>query len=261
MIYVITHKEIDDAFINDKLYTVLHVGKNDSCKSSYLRDDTGDNISEKNSSFCELTGLYWIWKNGTEKPSDLVGLVHYRRFFTTYLQERLYAFCGIQPNILKAETIKKYCNAASVILPQKEWMGESVFKQYEQYHHREDLLLARKIIHKDYPEYMDSFNTVMNEYSAYHYNMFICQKKIMDKYCEWLFDILFQLEKEIDPGKYEDAYQRRVFGFLGERLLQVWFTHHNYRIKEFPVFNTEERSRKNIRLSIKKVIYSHNHKG
>ena len=44
-----------------------------------FQDNTGDNISEKNRQYCELTALYWIWKNQT---ADYYGLEHYRRAFT-----------------------------------------------------------------------------------------------------------------------------------------------------------------------------------
>ena len=69
----------------------------------------------------------------------------------------------------------------------------------------------------------------------------ICNKKILDAYSEWLFPILFNLEGKIDVNKYTDAYQRRVYGFLSERLLQVWVNHNHLKVSEFPVFNTESR--------------------
>ena len=69
--------------------------------------------------------------------------------------------------------------------------------------------------------------------------MFIMRKDVMDLYCEWLFPILFELEKRLDISSYSD-YDARVFGFVSERLLDVWIDRQRIRYKEVPVFETEK---------------------
>ena len=78
-IAVATHKKFQ--MPTQAGYFPLHVGKSRHTQklSEYVGDDTGDNISDKNPFFCELTGLYWAWKN---LDSDYLGLAHYRRYFT-----------------------------------------------------------------------------------------------------------------------------------------------------------------------------------
>ena len=63
----------------DPVYLPVHVGAEGKAPIGYMPDNTGDNISSKNPHFCELTGLYWAWKN---LDADYLGLVHYRRYFT-----------------------------------------------------------------------------------------------------------------------------------------------------------------------------------
>ena len=79
-VYIITHKEFDFVTKTD-LYVPLLVGADNNKVASYkLKDNLyEDNISAKNSSFCELTGMYWIWKHSDE---DIVGINHYRRYFS-----------------------------------------------------------------------------------------------------------------------------------------------------------------------------------
>ena len=61
--------------------------------------------------------------------------------------------------------------------------------------------------------------------------MFITSKKIYDTYCEWLFDILDEVESRMDISKYND-YHKRIYGFLAERLLGVFMQHNHYKIYE-----------------------------
>ena len=84
-ILVCCHKK--DVFASDPPYFPIQVGKAlSSVDLGITGDDTGDNISGKNPSYCELTGLYWAWKN--LKDTDVIGLCHYRRYFDFHRQTR-----------------------------------------------------------------------------------------------------------------------------------------------------------------------------
>ena len=244
MIYVITHKEFDDAFLNSEHYQVLHVGKNDSCKKKWVRDDTGDQISDKNPSYCELTGLYWIWKNGKEKADDITGLLHYRRFFTTEEENRNYIRKGIRPELLSWNVIQNDISNGYVILPKETKTLDTVYRTYGRVHYAGDLDEVGKIIHERCPDYDEAFKEVMNSHAISYANMMICTKEILDAYCSWLFPILSEAEKAIRQSHAENqnetVYQSRVIGFLGERLLNVWMKKNALKIRRYPVFNTEK---------------------
>ena len=75
-IWVVTHKKYKE--IDDDLHKTIQVGKSLGTDLGYVGDDTGDNISYKNPFYCELTGMYWLWKN---YKCDIIGICHYRRFF------------------------------------------------------------------------------------------------------------------------------------------------------------------------------------
>ena len=61
--------------------------------------------------------------------------------------------------------------------------------------------------------------------------MIITRKNIFDDYCKWLFDVLFEVEKRVDISDRDD-YQKRIFGFLSERLIKVWLIKNEYKVKE-----------------------------
>lgn len=241
MIYIITHKKFSPYFDHQKHYKILHVGNNQNSDKGYLMDFCGDNISYKNPNYCELTGLYWIWKNGIEKDEEITGLVHYRRYFTTPYYDFTYTYFGKKPRVLNFEKIEKLLKNHDLILPVPERIYRTVRQSYIDVHNEEDLVLTRETIYEICPEYIVTFDEVMNSNKYYYANMMICSKKILDEYAEWLFEVLFKLEKKIDLEKYQDEYQKRVFGFLSERLLQVWVMHNDFSVAEFPVFNTESK--------------------
>lgn len=224
-IYVVTHKTVS-GIPADR--TLIGVGSGE-IDNVGLRDSGGESISEKNANFCELTALYWIWKNDR---SDLIGLEHYRRFFckkTSFVAKPL-----------SVSAVEKKLKRADILLPRKLIMRETVYEQYNNGHIISDLDQCRNIIGEKYPDYLPSFDKTMKRKRAYMYNMFVMRRELLCEYAEWLFSILFEAEKRIDlTGR--DPYQMRVFGFLSERLFQVWITHHNLKVKCAPVYNIGEK--------------------
>ena len=78
----------------------------------------------------------------------------------------------------------------------------------------------------------------MNGTKLHLFNMFVMKREDFDRYMKWLFDILFELEKRIDISNY-DSYQKRVFGFLSERLWNIWLDQEKLSTYELKVINIE----------------------
>lgn len=234
-ILVATHKKY--WMPADDVYLPLHVGREGKGDLGYLGDNTWDNISVKNSNYCELTGLYWAWKN---LKCDYIGLCHYRRYFAnknlhTENKEKKKAV------ILHRTDYEKLLQEYDVIVPVKRnYYIETVRSQYEHAHNKRDLDEAERIIQELYPEYNEAFTKVMCRTKLHILNMFIMKKQCFDEYCRWLFSILFELEKRIDISGY-NQYEARVFGFISERLLNVWLEKRKLKIKEMPVVFLEKQ--------------------
>jgi len=226
--YFITHKPF--AAPQEPGYKTLLVGAYRGHVFGDCFDDTGDNISEKNATFCELTGLYWLWKNCTD---DYVGICHYRRLFSRSMD-------GRKP--LPESDVRGLLGHYDLVLPFKAWTIPKSATVREHYCSASgfaaDLDRTRAVLERKYPEYVDDFDFVMEQHKIYFFNMLIAKKPLFDAYCEWLFDILFELEEELDLTDYTD-YQKRVFGFLAERLLNVWVLQNHWSVAEVGVYNTE----------------------
>ena len=216
---------------DEKMYIPVQVGA-----EVYIQDDTGDNISPKNPYFCELTGLYWAWKN---LDADYKGLVHYRRYFTKAKRipkEENEKF----RIILTQNDAESILENTDVILPKKRnYYIENLYSHYEHTMYVEPLDETRKIIEEKYPEYLEEFDKLHKRTSAHMFNMFIMKKEILNEYCTWLFDILFELEKRTDASKYE-SFHARFYGRVSELLLDVWINKNGIKYEEVKVMDMQK---------------------
>lgn len=256
-ILVCCHK--DDVKAVNKNYLPIHVGKSTSKQNlNMIVDDTGDNISYKNSSYCELTGIYWAWKN--LKDVDYVGLAHYRRYFD-FKNEKLSgsgrtlpieSFDKIDFNI--PDDVKKILKKGKVIISKPESFRLSLYADYCIRHYSEDIKKLEKIINNlEEKKYSKAFNKIMHHNNELHpYNMFIMSWQEFDKYCTWLFYVLNETEKLIDISNYT-PYQKRIYGFMAERLLNIYLEANNIRVKEYPILFFSDEKPKNNNFFIYKI--------
>ena len=220
--YVVTHKE--SKYLPESR-CFIGVGGH-QINNVVIYDNLGTNISYKNKEYCELTALYWIWKN--DNISNIVSFEHYRRFFCKKNSM-------LKANPIKIEKVRKILKKYDVIVSNKFYFEEGIYNYYKKNHNAKDLDLCREIISVECPEYLESFDHIMISKYAYMCNMFIISKELLNEYCKWLFNIFDKLEQKIDMSGY-DAYQRRVYGFLSERLLNVWIYHKSLKIYELPIY-------------------------
>ena len=234
-ILVCCHKP--DQFVNDEVYMPIHVGKANSKYDLGIQgDDTGDNISKENPHFCELTGLYWAWKN--MKPVDYIGLCHYRRYFNfhshgSYFSDYTIVKTKDFKNIdLSIPDMDKLFAKFDVIISKPRVYPYSLAINYSACQVGEDLLTLYDVVKDLYPNYEKVINEVLfanNKRSPY--NMAIFRWKDFDNYCTWLFEC----KKRINIENYS-VVQGRIWGYMSERLLPIWIHHQGLKAKKMPVY-------------------------
>jgi len=251
-IFVITHKNEEGKGKYEEYHQHLFVGADvNECNNNFIKDNTGDNISYLNQVYCELTGLYWVWKNG--KKSKYVGFEHYRRHFEID-----------KDNILKM--MAKY----DILLPKhNSTLGfGTIYDHYGYCHNIKDMDIINEIISDLYPEYMDTYNLIIKE-GVNHFacNSFITSWKNFDRMLTFLFNIFNEFQNRLNLKTVDDfkkyikanfsdenilrreyrvhgenwfTYQLRIMGFLSERLITLWVFHN------FPLSKIGEVDFKNI---------------
>ena len=229
--YVVTHKALPAEYVEKfpEGYKVIHAGRAISADSGYLGDNTGDNISHLNPYLNELTALYWMWKNTNH---SIIGLSHYRRFFTESADSNF-----SHDKILTAETAEKILRDYDIIV--NPHFGEVI--QFD------NILLAtnkdatelvssiiKKNLSKNFPDYVEMFDAVMNSRFFYKCEMFIARKNIIEAYFKWLFSFIIDTCEEFLKNILENKSMRLV-GYFNECMMTVWLLKNNLRIKEMNI--------------------------
>lgn len=175
-----------------------------------LIDCIGDNISLKNRQYCELTGLYWIWKHSKD---DIIGLSHYRRHFIlphnwVQLMEHFHI---------------------DVILPVPAYIAPNIEENYKERHDAADWEYLMKFLKANE---LSDYELAKRVFAGNLYltcNMLIARKEVLNKLCEWLFPIIDAVA--LHGGKKEDTYGNRYPGFISERLFTLFFYKNQDRYK------------------------------
>ena len=239
-IIVCCHKQ--DVMAKQEPYMPVHVGKALSkAELGIQADNEGENISAKNRSYCELTGMYWAWKN--LKGVDVIGLCHYRRYFDFHKQ------CdGVMPETcFKTEDFEKVdlsvpaellenIHDGEAYVAKPRFYRESLYSDYCRAHISNDIRTLENYIMTTQEE---PIRWAWHEYlhrncQLRHYNMFIMTWHSFDAYCSWLFPLLEEMARQIDITHYTPV-QGRVFGYMAERLMNVWLLANKFHLNEQPV--------------------------
>lgn len=228
-VIVATHKPY--AMPADPMYLPMHVGAEGKPSIGFTGDNTGEHISEKNPFFCELTGLYWAWKN---LDAEYIGLAHYRRHFGGKKKGTP------MDRVLTGQQAEKLlAGGKDGILPKKrEYYIYNLYSHYARTCYVEPLDIAGQILQEKYPDYVPGFERLKKRTNAHLFNMFILKKEHLDAYCTFLFDVLFELERRVDASQY-DSFHARFFGRVSERLFDIWLEQNPLDYVEVPVVNME----------------------
>lgn len=204
MIYIAKHKEVDT--YNQKGYKQLNLWD--------LKVE--DNLFEYNPYINELTGHHYVWKHTND---EIKGIAHYRRYLTT----------NEEP--ITIDEVKELLKEYDIIVAKRYNVGNGIYNNLKSEigGNKEIELLDKyynKLVSKE-PKLEEYFNNTWFNPT----NMMICNKKIFDSYCKWLFNLIEPIYKEFysDPNK---KYKPRLLGYLFERLLTYWILENKLNIKE-----------------------------
>lgn len=237
-IIVVTHKDYE--MPKDKMYMPICVGNGiNTLQDKFQPDNIGDNISEKNATYCELTAIYWAWKNLNLQELDYVGVTHYRRHFSMKKREKQIQN-AISSNELHELIVKQDEN--TVFVTPKRYYLSSIKKHYitskkgyEEIHEK-DIKCLIDAMEKCSPNHVKYLKQVLKGNSAHMLNMFIMSKENFIDYCRWLFPIIDTVV-ELNVQRVD---QKRYAGALSEFLLDVWMKQRKIKCFELKLLECEK---------------------
>lgn len=179
-----------------------------------LADNMGDNISEKNGDYSELTGLYWMWKNRIQKYDEkYYGLAHYRRFL----------------ELSEDDQSRLVANDIDVVLPYPMPYEPNIEAHHQRYLSKQEWAGVLQALKEIEPEYVKVFLNILSQEYLYNYNILLAKGKVIDDYCKWLFPLLFRIEEINNPNG--DKKPNRYIGYVGETLETLYFMYNKDKLK------------------------------
>lgn len=221
---------------NDPMYIPVQVGaQGKEPIRDFFLDNQGENISSRNPRYCELTALYWAWKN---LNAEYIGLSHYRRHFAGKEKR----------GVLSHEEASSLLLNYPVVMPSKRhYVIETVEAHYSHTFDGKHIQAVRDVLSEYDPAVLPGFERHMKKRSGHIWNMYIMRNDVLDEWCSWLFPLLFSIEKVIDFSSMS-PFEQRVMGRLSERLIDPWLDYNRIRYIENPVVSLEgENTTKKIR--------------
>ncbi|MDO6462359.1 DUF4422 domain-containing protein [Granulosicoccaceae sp. 1_MG-2023] len=232
---------------------------------SPVRDNSGEHIAARNAGYSEATAFYQVWKN---RPSEFVGFCHYRRFLLTdslstrlagqlhepclpdgtplenYASGRRVApgsfFNALQDRPDYVAQLQSQLGDADVLLPRSNPLPPGGFMaQYAGSHPLWPFFNLLSLMSKeDNRLAADAVAFFTRARHAYWNNLMLMRGELFDQYCQFLFHWLFELEQKTSQPQH--PYQKRVFAFLSERLLNFWIHREGLSVAECDWCMTED---------------------
>jgi hypothetical protein len=207
-----------------------------------LGDNTGDNISELNPIYAEMTAMYWVWKNAIK--SDYVGFFHYRRYLDFSgkppVKNSDFSFANFDPLTMRRygwsdDNIRSAVAKHDITAPPLDKIGNpqdnyktscSIYEQYLCYHVGRDidLMIEEAKKRSDSPNEIDE--AFQRHYATFNH-IFVMKWELFEEYMEWAFGILEAVRPKIalsEPIYAKGEVQSRAIGYLGERLFNAFLT-------------------------------------
>lgn len=211
-------RKLKTQFTDPDYITPIQVGAAQTdIRVADVLDSAGDSISDKNGNYSELTALYWIWKNrlvnhyyGTD---CYYGLNHYRRLL----------------NLSEDDLLRLKDNDIDVILPYPMPYEPDIEEHHKRYLSDSEWNAVLQALEESQPEYAVAFKDILKQNYFYNYNIIIAKSNVLEEYCNWLFPLLFEIEKFNDPNGLKKP--NRYMGYIGETLETLYFMYNKNRLR------------------------------